>query len=693
LERAAKADLEGTLQSIVQDVVEVLGYAGAMMAPYERGDVLPVRALYVDPELVSMEQIHRWEQAVAGFSPKPVSITNPDIARVCVYRDQDQGNLSVRAFKKGAPVISEELFDLFTPVAPPGSKEFVSGIQEELGINQVIAVPFFVETSTEEGSESELVGNLFAMKAGEITVQDQEILSAFGRQAAAAIENDRRRSLDEIVHEISLAVQANLDDESKMLELIAKRIVEDLDYVGAMVATAEPDDSLPCRALYVHPSIATIDMIHEWEAKVARVSPHPVSITNPDIARVYVHDKRYEHNLSVQAYTKKDVVLDNSLYSLCIPIAPETETAQSVIKVIQSELGINQVIAVPFFLRGELVGNLFTATRSRTFSSSEIEMLKALGFQAAVAIRNARLYRRSEERREAAQIFGKMAFTAAANVHDLRNHVGVVKGYLQMALLIDSLPDQRQEILDGLASTLPRLDQAADILDSLHEPWLDQPEEPTDVNRCLSHAIHKVFPMAVVDADTKVTECEAETGITLHISLADDLPEIWTSPSMLTEAFKVLIKNAKEAVTEPYQESAPRVARESAQGEDITVQDVVGQLDMDGESSAKEAPRKPDGHLWLTSHSGDGASAKVTIRDNGIGIKPENLNKVFEMRWTTKQGRGMGFGLYWTKDYVEGLGGHITVQSVWQQGTEFRISIPSAAKPGTADSSLTEGAS
>jgi sensor histidine kinase regulating citrate/malate metabolism len=51
---------------------------------------------------------------------------------------------------------------------------------------------------------------------------------------------------------------------------------------------------------------------------------------------------------------------------------------------------------------------------------------------------------------------------------------------------------------------------------------------------------------------------------------------------------------------------------------------------------------------------------------------------VFELRWSTKEA-GMGFGLFWTKEYVEGLAGRIEVESVWQQGTIFRLTLP--AKP------------
>ena len=78
--------------------------------------------------------------------------------------------------------------------------------------------------------------------------------------------------------------------------------------------------------------------------------------------------------------------------------------------------------------------------------------------------------------------------------------------------------------------------------------------------------------------------------------------------------------------------------------------------------------------MWIES-SLVGDMIEIIVRDNGAGIKPENLHRIFEMKWSTKS-HGMGFGLYWAKDYVEGVGGNIEVDSVWGQGTIFYIRVP-----------------
>ncbi|RLC67981.1 MAG: hypothetical protein DRI48_00820 [Chloroflexi bacterium] len=640
VERVTGTSLEATLQQIVYDVVEALGYVGAMVATYEQGDSLPVRAFYVDSALATEEQIRRWEEEVSKYSRRPVSITNPDIARVFVYQDECQGNLSVRAFRAGGPVISEELYDLFVPVAPPASRPLVQGIQQALGIQQVIAVPFFLEIAVEGELKREIVGNLFAAKQDEITERDERILSAFGRQAAAAIESERRRLQIEVTQEIVYEMQSKLQDEEQILQRISEGVVSDLGYVGAMVATYEPDESLSVRAFYIDPHLVSEEQIRQWEEEVSKYSAQVVSITDPAVARVFVSYEEYQDNLGVRAVRAGEPITSGELYDLFTPIAPPS--SKPAVKGIQQALGVQQVIAVPFFLETlvdgeperEIVGNLFAATRSRQFSHGEIELLRAFGQQAAAGIRNARLYQQVEERRQVAQVFGRMAFSAAASVHALRNHIGAFQMHLHLIQVTP--PERREEIMQLSSKMLERLDEAAKILDNLHEPWRLNLEVLTDVNACVARAIGR----AVKNKE----EVEAKEGIVVHAVLADDLPRIETSPDMLTEAFRVLIKNAVEAV------------REKGGGGEVQI-----------ESRLNE----------------DGSCVEVSFSDDGIGIQPEHLSKVFELRWSTKE-TGMGFGLFWTKEFVEGLGGSIEVESVWQEGTTISMALP--VSPGAAKS-------
>lgn len=67
----------------------------------------------------------------------------------------------------------------------------------------------------------------------------------------------------------------------------------------------------------------------------------------------------------------------------------------------------------------------------------------------------------------------------------------------------------------------------------------------------------------------------------------------------------------------------------------------------------------------------------VTIEDNGEGMDEDFVrNRLFKPFDTTKTGKGMGIGVYQARDYVQALGGNLTVESTKDEGTTFRISLP-----------------
>ena len=71
---------------------------------------------------------------------------------------------------------------------------------------------------------------------------------------------------------------------------------------------------------------------------------------------------------------------------------------------------------------------------------------------------------------------------------------------------------------------------------------------------------------------------------------------------------------------------------------------------------------------WKSINSSE---IELHIKDDGIGIPDKNLDKVFEARFTTTNGSGLG--LYHTKEIIEKLGGKITINNQLKQGVEFII--------------------
>ncbi|MDX1524433.1 MAG: GAF domain-containing protein, partial [Anaerolineae bacterium] len=233
--RDISPDLQNTLQHIVDDVVSNLNCMAAMVATLEPDNSLPVRAYAtsIAPEIISQGE------KLLGLSfigPKSVS-----------YLDDKkfQDNLSVRAVKgtNGQPkiMVSDSLFDLVRPVI---RRETVAKAAQKLsGIKQVIAVPFSLQR--------EVVGNLFAATRSEFTERDINFLKAFGHQAATAIQSQRRLEESQGLERVIFALQGSITDETQTLQIVVDAVVDTLDYAAALVATLEPDNTLPVRAYSV----------------------------------------------------------------------------------------------------------------------------------------------------------------------------------------------------------------------------------------------------------------------------------------------------------------------------------------------------------------------------------------------------------------------------------------------------------
>lgn len=73
----------------------------------------------------------------------------------------------------------------------------------------------------------------------------------------------------------------------------------------------------------------------------------------------------------------------------------------------------------------------------------------------------------------------------------------------------------------------------------------------------------------------------------------------------------------------------------------------------------------------------DEKNVYLKVCDQGCGIEPELLNKIFDPFYTTKDvGDGMGLGLSVVHGIVKSHQGNITVESKLKKGTCFKVQLP-----------------
>lgn len=103
---------------------------------------------------------------------------------------------------------------------------------------------------------------------------------------------------------------------------------------------------------------------------------------------------------------------------------------------------------------------------------------------------------------------------------------------------------------------------------------------------------------------------------------------------------------------------------------------ISNSVDSIEEARKREPARAADRGRITLQLARQGASVSIRVADNGAGVPPEILSRIFEPYFTTKEpGRGTGIGLYMSKIIVENVGGTLTARNV-PGGAEFLIEVP-----------------
>ena len=148
------------------------------------------------------------------------------------------------------------------------------------------------------------------------------------------------------------------------------------------------------------------------------------------------------------------------------------------------------------------------------------------------------------------------------------------------------------------------------------------------------------------------------------IEVAGDLPETWLDADKVDQILGNLVENAIRhgagtvtVVVEPAVTACARAGNHAG-----AVPGVPGSLGKPGSLGVAGMP-----------------AIAVSVRDEGDGVAPELVPRIFRQFWRAKRRGGAGLGLYIVKGLVEAHGGAITVQRAPGGGAEFRFTMPASA--------------
>jgi len=90
---------------------------------------------------------------------------------------------------------------------------------------------------------------------------------------------------------------------------------------------------------------------------------------------------------------------------------------------------------------------------------------------------------------------------------------------------------------------------------------------------------------------------------------------------------------------------------------------------------------RPEGRVWINARLADGQFAEVSVRDNGPGIPPDSIDRVFERFYRADKARsreqgGTGLGLSIVKHIIQSHGGEVWVESELGRGATFFFTLP-----------------
>lgn len=240
--------------------------------------------------------------------------------------------------------------------------------------------------------------------------------------------------------------------------------------------------------------------------------------------------------------------------------------------------------------------------------------------------RNRQLEERLREVEQAAAM-GRLASGIAHEIRNPLNFINLSIDHIRRRFRPANSADHEpfEQMLDSIKSEIARLNRLVTDFLSYGRPANISPR-PLDLRRLVQEVISPLAAQAEAQQVQVVVECPTS------------LPEVQADAELLTICLSNLIINALQAMP-------------------------------------------AGGRLTVTVTAQDD-HVTIAVSDTGVGIAPEQLGKIFEPYYSTKE-TGIGLGLALTRKLVQDQGGTITVHSEANRGSTFTITLPQTHRPAS----------
>jgi signal transduction histidine kinase len=288
-------------------------------------------------------------------------------------------------------------------------------------------------------------------------------------------------------------------------------------------------------------------------------------------------------------------------------------------------------VCLPLIYMDRLIGfiNLGHKFEEEMYYREDLDLLNTLANQLAIAIENANLYenlKKSQNIMRRADRLASLGTLISSLAHEIRNPLVSIKTFTQ--LLPERMEDEefRNYFLKVASGEIDRLTTLINEL-----LGFARPSEPNLQGEDVNAIIEKIEFLIVTEARKK--------NITISKEFMSNLPAVNVDAEQIKQVLLNILLNAVQAIP-------------------------------------------GDGKIWIETRvvqvvreENTERFVQIEVRDSGVGISKENLERVFDPFFSTRPD-GSGLGLAISYQIVHEHGGFIDLESEVGKGTSFRVHLP-----------------